>query len=103
MFRRFLILPVVCFIAFVLSMPLAAQQAPAAQTTDTTAKATETAAATAPAAKAADKVIVTCEEIVPRSFIRLDPDQNSLPPFFVDAIVKLPRRPPHRVLRLLRL
>lgn len=41
-------------------------------------------------AKAADKVIVTCEEIVPRSFIRLDPDQNSLPPFFVDAIVKLP-------------
>lgn len=56
MFRRFLILPVVCFIAFVLSMPLAAQQAPAAQTTDATAKATETAAATAPAAKAADKV-----------------------------------------------
>lgn len=41
-------------------------------------------------AKAADKVIVTCEEIVPRSFIRSDPDQNSLPPFFVDAIVKVP-------------
>ncbi|HOV90930.1 MAG TPA: CoA-transferase [Syntrophorhabdaceae bacterium] len=41
-------------------------------------------------AKSADTVIVTCEEIVPRSFIRLDPDQNSLPPFFVDAIVKLP-------------
>ncbi len=41
-------------------------------------------------AKSADVVIVTCEEIVPRSFIRLDPDQNSLPPFFVDAIVKLP-------------
>lgn len=41
-------------------------------------------------AKAADYVIVTCEEIVPRSFIRLDPDQNSLPPFFVDAIVKVP-------------
>jgi len=41
-------------------------------------------------AKAADKVIVTCEEIVPRSFIRTDPDQNSLPPFFVDAIVKIP-------------
>jgi len=41
-------------------------------------------------AKAADKVIVTCEEIVPRSFIRADPDQNSLPPFFVDAIVKVP-------------
>jgi len=35
-------------------------------------------------------VIVTCEEIVPRSFIRLDPDQNTLPSFFVDAIVKVP-------------
>ena len=41
-------------------------------------------------AKAADKVVVTCEEIVPKSFIRSDPDQNSLPPFFVDAIVKVP-------------
>lgn len=41
-------------------------------------------------AKSADVVIVTCEEIVPRSFIRLDPDQNTLPPFFVDAIVKIP-------------
>lgn len=41
-------------------------------------------------AKSADIVIVTCEDIVPRSFIRLDPDQNSLPPFFVDAIVKVP-------------
>jgi glutaconate CoA-transferase subunit A len=41
-------------------------------------------------AKSADIVIVSCEEIVPRSFIRRDPDQNSLPPFLVDAIVKLP-------------
>jgi len=41
-------------------------------------------------AKSADTVIVTCEEIVPRSFIRLDPDQNTLPPFFIDAIVKVP-------------
>ncbi|OPY80542.1 MAG: Glutaconate CoA-transferase subunit A [Syntrophorhabdus sp. PtaU1.Bin153] len=41
-------------------------------------------------AKSADAVIVTCEEIVPRSFIRLDPDQNSLPPFLVDAIVRVP-------------
>jgi glutaconate CoA-transferase subunit A len=41
-------------------------------------------------AKSADIVIVTCEEIVPRSFIRLEPDQNSLPPFFVDAIIKIP-------------
>ena len=41
-------------------------------------------------AKSADTVIVTCEEIVPRSFIRHDPDQNSLPAFFVDAIIKAP-------------
>ncbi len=41
-------------------------------------------------AKSADTVIVTCEEIVPRAYIRLDPDQNTLPPFFVDAIVKIP-------------
>jgi len=41
-------------------------------------------------AKSADVVIVTCEEIVPRSYIRLDPDQNSLPSFFADAIVKVP-------------
>jgi glutaconate CoA-transferase, subunit A len=41
-------------------------------------------------AKSADVVIVTCEEIVPTTFIRTDPDQNSLPPFFVDAIVKIP-------------
>jgi glutaconate CoA-transferase subunit A len=41
-------------------------------------------------AKSADTVIVTCEEIVPKTFIRLDPDQNSLPPFLVDAIVKVP-------------
>jgi glutaconate CoA-transferase subunit A len=41
-------------------------------------------------AKAADRVIVTCEEIMPRSFIREDPDQNCLPSFFVDAIVRVP-------------
>lgn len=41
-------------------------------------------------AKSADVVIVTCEEIVPTSFIRLDPDQNTMPAFFVDAIVKVP-------------
>ncbi|KMY68800.1 ketoacid-CoA transferase [Desulfocarbo indianensis] len=40
-------------------------------------------------ARAADRVIVTCEDIVPREFIRLDPDQNSLPPFLVDAVVPL--------------
>jgi glutaconate CoA-transferase subunit A len=40
-------------------------------------------------ARAADRVIVTCEHIVPREFIRQDPDQNSLPPFLVDAVVPL--------------
>jgi len=41
-------------------------------------------------AKAADVVIVSCEEVVPVEYIRSDPDQNSLPPFFVDAIVRVP-------------
>jgi glutaconate CoA-transferase subunit A len=41
-------------------------------------------------AKAAKKVIVSCEEIVPRDFIRQDPDQNCLAPFLVDAIVQAP-------------
>jgi glutaconate CoA-transferase subunit A len=41
-------------------------------------------------AKSADIVIVSCEEIVPVEFIRADPDQNALPPFLVDAVVKLP-------------
>jgi glutaconate CoA-transferase subunit A len=41
-------------------------------------------------ARAADRVIVTCEEVVPAAFLRQDPDQNSLPPFLVDAIVAAP-------------
>jgi glutaconate CoA-transferase subunit A len=41
-------------------------------------------------AKSADVVIVSCEEILPREFIRMNPDQNSLPPFLIDAIIKLP-------------
>lgn len=41
-------------------------------------------------AKAAEHVIVTCEKIVPESFLRSDPDQNTLPSFFVDAIVEVP-------------
>lgn len=41
-------------------------------------------------AKASRHVIVTCEEILPRHIIRQDPDQNSLPPFFVDAVVHEP-------------
>jgi glutaconate CoA-transferase, subunit A len=41
-------------------------------------------------AKSASRVIVTCEEILSRSEIRKDPDQNSLPPFLIDAVVKAP-------------
>ncbi len=41
-------------------------------------------------AKAASRVIVTCEEVVPAGFLRQDPDQNSLPPFLVDAVVPAP-------------
>jgi glutaconate CoA-transferase subunit A len=37
--------------------------------------------------KAASSVIVSCEEIVPDDYLRLDPDQNALPPFLVDAVV----------------
>ncbi len=41
-------------------------------------------------AKASRHVIVTCEQILPRHFIRQDPDQNSLPPFFIDAVIHAP-------------
>jgi glutaconate CoA-transferase subunit A len=41
-------------------------------------------------ARAADRVIVTCEEVVPSGFLRQDPDQNALPPFLVDAVVPAP-------------
>lgn len=41
-------------------------------------------------AKASHHVIVSCEEIVPASYLRLDPDQNSLPPFLVDAVILAP-------------
>jgi glutaconate CoA-transferase subunit A len=41
-------------------------------------------------ARSASRVIVTCEEIVPTFFLRQDPDQNSLPPFLVDAVVHAP-------------
>ena len=40
--------------------------------------------------KAAEKVIVSCEEILPVDVIRADPDQNSLPHFLVDAIIQMP-------------
>lgn len=41
-------------------------------------------------ARAAHRVIVSCEKIVPTEFIREDPDQNCLPPFLVDAVVPAP-------------
>ncbi len=41
-------------------------------------------------ARAADRVIVTCEEIVPHRELRRDPDHNSLPGFLVDAVVLAP-------------
>ncbi|MBI5523293.1 MAG: CoA transferase subunit A [Desulfarculus sp.] len=41
-------------------------------------------------ARAASRVIVSCEEIVPAARLRADPDQNSLPPFLVDAVVHAP-------------
>lgn len=41
-------------------------------------------------AKAADAVIITCEEIVPKEYIRSDPDQNCLPAFLIDAVVPVP-------------
>ena len=41
-------------------------------------------------ARSAGAVIVTCEEIVPVEFLRQDPDQNSLPPFLIDAVVPAP-------------
>jgi len=40
--------------------------------------------------KAATAVVVTCEEIVPADYLKLDPDQNALPPFLVDAVVPVP-------------
>jgi glutaconate CoA-transferase subunit A len=41
-------------------------------------------------ARAAERLIVSCEEIVPAQSLRQDPDQNSLPHFLVDAIVPVP-------------
>jgi glutaconate CoA-transferase subunit A len=41
-------------------------------------------------AKCADKLVVTCEEVVPESYLRRDPDVNCLPFFLVDAIVPVP-------------
>jgi glutaconate CoA-transferase, subunit A len=41
-------------------------------------------------AKAARHVIVTCEKLVEKDALRVNPDQNHLPFFNVDAVVELP-------------
>jgi glutaconate CoA-transferase subunit A len=41
-------------------------------------------------AKAARRVIVSCEQILPTEEIRRDPDRNCLPHFLVDAVVHAP-------------
>lgn len=41
-------------------------------------------------ARCADKVVVSCEKIVPESSLRKNPDINCLPFFLVDAIVPVP-------------
>lgn len=40
--------------------------------------------------KAADRVIVITEQIVPEEFIRREPERNLIPPYLVDYIVELP-------------
>ncbi len=42
------------------------------------------------AIKAADKVIVVAEEVVPEEYLRREPSQNLIPPYLVDAIVEQP-------------
>lgn len=41
-------------------------------------------------AKSAERVILTCEEIVSTDDLRADPDQNQIPFFYVDAVVHVP-------------
>lgn len=41
-------------------------------------------------AKSAERVILTCEEIVNPDDLRADPDQNQIPFFYVDAVVHVP-------------
>jgi glutaconate CoA-transferase subunit A len=40
--------------------------------------------------KAAEKVIVIAEEIVPESYLREEPERNLLPSYLVDAVVEVP-------------
>lgn len=42
------------------------------------------------AMKAADKLIVIAEQIVPEEFIRREPERNLIPPHLVDYVVELP-------------
>lgn len=39
---------------------------------------------------AADKVVIVCEEIVPESMLRDEPESNQIPYFIVDCIVEVP-------------
>lgn len=41
-------------------------------------------------ARAAGRVVVSCEEIVPAAWLRQEPERNLLPPFLVDAVVLAP-------------
>jgi glutaconate CoA-transferase subunit A len=41
-------------------------------------------------AKASDRVIVACEEVVPAASLRSEPERNLLPPFLRDAVVPVP-------------
>lgn len=41
-------------------------------------------------AKSAERVILTCEEIVSADDLRAEPDQNQIPFFYVDAVVPVP-------------
>ena len=41
-------------------------------------------------AKASSRLIVSCEELVPRKEMRNEPDRNQIPFFIVDAVVPLP-------------
>jgi glutaconate CoA-transferase subunit A len=41
-------------------------------------------------AKAARKLIITCEELVAENFLKQEPDHNQIPFIHVDAVVPLP-------------
>ena len=41
-------------------------------------------------AKAARRLIVTCEELITDDRLKADPDSNQIPPFCVDAVVHIP-------------